>query len=256
MDSVSRFTTKAERYARYRWGYAPEAIQAIFDITVLTSQAIVADIGAGTGLLTKEFVNRVERIYAVEPNPNMRHFADQFLGQHPSFISVDGKAEATSLGDHSVDLIVVGQALHWFTPLAARVEFERILTPDGWIAAVFHSKIEQQAIYDSVEAICTVENGWDTTPSPKPPVGESHTDVYFGVGCGIKLHFPQTWLENWEIFSGAILSDSHSPDDTSPAFPRFLAALREIFDQYSNDGYIQVSGGTDLVLGQLRKDMP
>ena len=85
MDSVSRFTTKAERYARYRWGYAPEATQAIFDITGLTAQAIVADIGAGTGLLTKELVGRVAKIYAVEPNLAMREIAERLLSQQPAY---------------------------------------------------------------------------------------------------------------------------------------------------------------------------
>lgn len=33
MDTIDVFSAKAEKYAKYRWGYAPEAIQTIFDQT-------------------------------------------------------------------------------------------------------------------------------------------------------------------------------------------------------------------------------
>jgi SAM-dependent methyltransferase len=256
LDPTLRFSTKAEKYARYRWGYAPEAIQAIFDITALTSDSIAADIGSGTGLLTKELVGRVAKIYTIEPNLPMRQFAEKLLNMHPAFISVDGMAEATTLPDHSIDLIVVGEALHWFEPHAALKEFQRIIKPEGWLAALFHTRIGQQNIFEALRAVYTEENGWDIIPSPKPLYGDSHTDIYFGTGNGTKMHYPQTWQDSWEVFIGGILSDSHSPDDTHPGFPKLVSAVRRVFDQFSDGSHIQVLGGTDLVLGKLRKDMP
>ncbi len=252
MDSVARFTTKAERYARYRWGYAPEAIQAIFDLTGLNEHAIVADVGSGTGLLTREFANRAAKIYAVEPNTSMRAYAEKLLERKRSFISVDGTAEATTLPDHSVDLITAGQAIHWFDPEATFPEFYRILKPGGWLAALFH-KTDSQNVFEAVKPLFTVENGWDPHPSPKPRYGDSHVDFYLGAGNGIKRHFPQVWRESWEIFQGGILSDSHAPDDANPAFPRFVERLREVFDRFSHRGYIQAQGSTELVLGRLRE---
>jgi hypothetical protein len=49
---VIGYSSKAEKYAKYRWGYAAQAIQTIFDVTGISSQSCVADIGAGTGILT------------------------------------------------------------------------------------------------------------------------------------------------------------------------------------------------------------
>jgi SAM-dependent methyltransferase len=253
MDPLLRFTSKAERYARYRWGYAPEAIQAIFDITGLTAQAILADIGSGTGLLTKGLVSKVTTVYAIEPNLAMRQIAERLLKQFPSFISLDGKAEAIPLPDRSVDLITVGQAIHWFEPQDTRKEFQRVLKPEGWLAMAFHTTI-RQAVLEAVKVFFTEEYGWDPTPSPKPLYGDSHVDFYIGSGTYTKMHFPQTWQENWDVFIGGILSDSHSPDDTHPAFPRFVSAVRQVFDQFSIEGIVQIHGGTDLVIGRLRKE--
>lgn len=252
MDSITRFTTKAERYARYRWGYAPEAISTLFEITHLSSEAIVADIGAGTGLLSKELLGKVKMVVAIEPNPAMRLITERLYGQNLSFISMGSTAEETHLPDKSIDLITVGQALHWFEPEATLKEFRRILKPGFWLAAVFHSRIDQD-IDEAIHAIQTVENGWDATPSPKPKYGKSHTDSYYDVDNVMKRDFPQTWSENWETFLGGILSDSHSPDDTHPSFPRLVSAIRRIFDQFNKDGYIQIHGGTILYVGKLRK---
>ena len=81
MDPTEVFSSKAEKYARYRWGYAPEAIQTIFDRAGITQESTVADIGAGTGILTREFVGRVGQIFAVEPNPEMRAILTRQLGR-------------------------------------------------------------------------------------------------------------------------------------------------------------------------------
>jgi len=254
MDSISRFTSKAERYARYRWGYASDAIQAIFDWTGLISQATAADIGAGTGLLTRELVGRIGKIYAIEPNLAMRQIAERLLNEHTSFVSVDGKADATTLPDQSVDLITVGQAIHWFEPEATLKEFHRIIKPEGWLALLFHSGINH-AIVEALKPIFTPENGWDNTTSPKPRFGESHSDFYIGSENCIKLHYPQTYQESWEIFIGAILSDSHAPDDAHPAFPRLVAEIRRVFDHFETGGFVQIDGGTDLIMSRLRKEV-
>jgi ubiquinone/menaquinone biosynthesis C-methylase UbiE len=254
MDSVGRFSSKAERYARYRWGFAPEAIQAIFDNTGLQPQAVAADIGAGTGLLTRELVGKVAGLYAIEPNEHMLEIARQILKPYPSVICIEARSEATTLPGQSVDLITVGQAIHWFEPHATLKEFQRILKPDGWLAILFHIHIDE-VLYKAMQAVCIPENGWDTTPSPKPLYGDSHTDFYFGLGNGTKMHFPQTWQESWDEFIGGMLSDSHAPDDTQPAFPKFVSSVRRIFDEFNDKGYIHANGGTDLVLGRLRKEV-
>src|SRR6185436_12267524 len=55
-----------------------------------------------------------------------------------NFVSVAGIAEATTLAEHSVDLIVAGQAFHWFDRERTRTEFGRVLKPGGRIALIWN----------------------------------------------------------------------------------------------------------------------
>ena len=111
-DPTERFSDRAENYAKYRPGYPDEMLQYFRDL--VTPPATVADIGSGTGILTRQLLNSGYELYAVEPNEAMRREAERTLSGHPGFRSMDGTAEATTLADRSVDLITCAQAFHWF----------------------------------------------------------------------------------------------------------------------------------------------
>ena len=93
---------------------------------------LIADVGCGTGLLAKIFLDNGNRVIGVEPNREMRRAGEEYLAAYPKFSMVDGSAEATTLPGASVDFVVAGQAFHWFRPDETRVEFARILKPGGW----------------------------------------------------------------------------------------------------------------------------
>jgi ubiquinone/menaquinone biosynthesis C-methylase UbiE len=126
MEPTTAYSTKASYYARYRWHYA-DAVQALVDIAQLGSRSVVADVGAATGILSKQLAARcsVKRIYAIEPNDEMRILAQEQLASHPNCTVLAGTAEAIPLPDETFDLIAVAQAIHWFEPEAARAEFRR-----------------------------------------------------------------------------------------------------------------------------------
>jgi ubiquinone/menaquinone biosynthesis C-methylase UbiE len=110
------YTDKAALYAQFRWDYAPELVAKVAAYTELEPYHAVADIGAGTGILTQHFLDRAKRVYCIEPNAAMLHEAESRLSSHPAFVSIRGRAEATGLPDNSVRLIVAGMALDWFQP--------------------------------------------------------------------------------------------------------------------------------------------
>jgi len=108
MKPTERFSNRADEYARWRPSYPSEAVDAMG----VAPGALVADIGAGTGISSELFLRRGCRVVAVEPNAAMRDKAEQALAAYSDFRTASGTAEATGLQDESVDAVFCAQAFH------------------------------------------------------------------------------------------------------------------------------------------------
>ncbi len=91
------FSGKVADYIASRPDYPPLLFDALTDICKLAANATVADIGAGTGLLTRGLLARGYHVIAVEPNDSMRKAANHLLGSNSKYSSVNGSAEAIEL---------------------------------------------------------------------------------------------------------------------------------------------------------------
>ena len=240
------FSSKAEKYARYRWRYAAQAVQTITEVTGINRESRAADIGAGTGILTRELTGSVGLIYAVEPNPEMRAVARRELAAYPSCRIVDGRAEATTLEDGSLDLVTAAQATHWFEPRAARKEIRRILKPGGWLAILRNYDTDRE-LGLALEKIFPAE-----TDTAVLKVGDDTPRFFYYEGRKFERHeFPFTTRQPWETFFGSLCTASYAPDEGSPLFASFEASARQVFQEFSAGGSIEQHGVTELYLGQV-----
>ena len=137
---TERFTSRVETYIKYRPTYPAAVIDLLRSECGLTADAIVADVGSGTGILSELVLKNGNEVIGVEPNQAMRLAAEHLLSSYPRFRSVEGSAEASTLPAASVDLITAGQAFHWFDATAARREFARILKPNGSVALIWNDR--------------------------------------------------------------------------------------------------------------------
>jgi SAM-dependent methyltransferase len=120
------FGIAAEAYERARPDWPAELLDAL----PLPPGAEVADVGAGTGKLTRVLARRYARVAAVEPDPGMRALIE---GE-----ALDGTAERLPLADACVDAVFAAEAFHWFEPAAALSEFGRVLRPGGIVALLWN----------------------------------------------------------------------------------------------------------------------
>lgn len=122
----------------------------------LSKNSIVADVGAGTGILTKLLASEVRMVYAIEPNMIMRKACENHCSEYKNIITVDGCAEETTLTDSSVDFITAAQAFHWFDRQKAKIEFRSILKPNN-------KELERRCLFienDKNEKIATRTIWW------------------------------------------------------------------------------------------------
>ena len=139
-DPASRFSDRADDYVNYRPHYSHDVVRALQEACGLRPEHRIADVGCGTGLLAEVFLDNGNVVVGVEPNREMRLAGEEYLAAHPNFRMVEGSAEATTLPEASVDFAIAGQAFHWFRPPEARLEFARILKPQGWVVLVWHDR--------------------------------------------------------------------------------------------------------------------
>lgn len=118
-------------YDELRPDYAPEAVAWVAERGELGDGALVVDLAAGTGQLSRRFELLHVDLVAVEPARNMRAVIRERL---PAVRVLDGTAESIPLGDRSVDAVVVGNAFHHFDPNPAFAEIRRVLRPRGVLA--------------------------------------------------------------------------------------------------------------------------
>src|SRR5512137_623267 len=101
LKSTERFSTRVENYVKYRPGYPPAVLDLLKAECGLTPASVIADIGSGTGILTRLFLDNGNRVYGVEPNREMRQAGERLLADTPSFVSIAATAEETTLPDQS-----------------------------------------------------------------------------------------------------------------------------------------------------------
>lgn len=248
-DPTERFSGRAAAYVRSRPGYPTGILDRLRSECGLTPAWLIADIGSGTGLLTQIFLDHGNRVMAVEPNGEMRSAAEVLLGQRSNFVSLDGMAEATTLADDSVDLIVAGQAFHWFDHERARPEFERILKAGGWVALVWNDRDLgstgfMRAYEDLLEEYGTdypkVHHDWDD---------EEPLRQFFEPHQLRSAVFPNRQEFDFPGVRDRLLSASYSPQSGEPRFQEMLARLRRIFDEHEDNGRVHFLYKTRMYYG-------
>lgn len=95
----------------------------------------VADVGAGTGKLTRALLATGADAVAVDPDAAMLAALAEAVPGVPTMV---GTAEALPLPDASVDAVVLGQAWHWVEPDAGSREIAQVLRPGGMLGLIWN----------------------------------------------------------------------------------------------------------------------
>jgi len=249
-DSTTRFSTKAEVYAKARPRYPATVVAFLENQGVLQPGCTIVDLGSGTGLSAQPFLEAGYPVIGVEPNDPMRAEGDTFLGQYPRFHSVKGASEATSLPDHSVDVVIAAQAFHWFDLEKTRHEMQRILRPPGWFVAMWnHRRNDASPLHQGYEAILR-KNCLDYHKLALLYRSPERSTAFFGTGYG-DATLQNAQRLDWELFEARIQSSSYIPKPIDPQYAPFMGEMKQLFDQYAHKGVAQFDLEIWIHWGQL-----
>jgi SAM-dependent methyltransferase len=244
-NTVERFSNRVANYVKYRPGYPPELLKLFNREMGLTKDSVIADIGSGTGLSTRPFLENGNTVYGVEPNEAMREAAEEYLKEFPNFVSHDGTAEHTNLADASVDFVTAAQAFHWFEPDAARNEFVRILRPGGYIVLIWNERqLDTTEFLRDYEKLL-LKYATDYGRVRHENIDEEKLGYFFQAG------YERATYSNEQVFDleglrGRLLSSSYMPAENDPSFPALEKDLSGVFAKHAENGRIKIFYDTNI----------
>lgn len=166
--AIGDFTDQAEAYHRSRPTYPAAMLDDLQARLSLGPGDAVADIGAGTGILTGLLAARGYAVSAIEPNAAMRAHATA----DDRVDWIDGTFEATGLADASQDWCVAAQAFHWADPPRALPELARVLKAGRALTVLFNDRDHTQSEL--------MTNVWGVIRRVVPEFDEAYRDRDWG----------------------------------------------------------------------------
>ena len=245
MNNTDRFTGKARAYAQGRPDY-PASVVGLLTRESRRENPRLADIGSGTGILSRAMLERGWTVYGVEPNDDMRKEAEKRLSAFPRFHSVAGTAERTGLPGASVDLVTAAQSFHWFDAAAFKRECRRILSGGGKVALIWNSRVEDSPVVREEGNIhrlyCPCFYGFSGGL-------EKLTDsigAFFNHRFQI-FRFPNDLSYTREQYLRRMMSTSYALTEGGEERSSWLDAL---FDRFETEGRVTVPNETVVYLGK------
>ena len=251
VDPVLKFSDRARDYALHRPTYPVEVLELLKEHARLKPSHVVADVGAGTGISSVLFLDNLNVTYAIEPNAEMRRVCHRELGGDDNLIVVDGRAEATTLKDHSIDLVTSFQAFQWFDQAAFADEARRILKSSGKVALCWNDRsTDCDDFHRQYEAMLD-EHGIDYAMNKRKfAVDEAKVSQFFG-GKFRTFELYNEQVLNFAQLKGRLLSSSYAPKPSHPDFGFMLGHLAFLFYQHEIDGVVNMVYTTRLFVGDL-----
>lgn len=249
-DPTTRFSDRVDSYVRYRPAYPDALVDRLIAECGLDGDSVVADIGSGTGIFTRQLLDRCLRVIGVEPNREMREAAESLLRGYGRFTSVNSRAESSNLAERSIDLIVAAQAFHWFRRDPAKAEFARILKPGGWVALVWNRRKTTQAFQRDYDALIR-GHAPEYERVNHANITEDEIAEFFGPNDYRTAVFANSQVLDKDGFFGRMQSSSYVPAPGSTGYLTLMAAAEELFRKYAREGRITFEYDTRMYFGRF-----
>lgn len=249
-NNTQRFSNRVNDYVKYRPDYPAEIIPFLEQAIGLRKDSVIADIGSGTGIFAKNFLDYGNTVYAVEPNKLMRHKAEDLLQGYSNFISIDGTAEQTNLQDSIANLVTAAQAFHWFEVTKTKAEFKRILKPGGYCCLVWNERRTTSPFEQAYEQLL-FDYSLDYSKVDHKNINDTIIADFFAPAAFIKQSFDNKQVFDFESLKGRLLSSSYAPAKDHPKHQAMIENLQKIFDTFNQNNNIEFRYDTKLYVGQL-----
>jgi ubiquinone/menaquinone biosynthesis C-methylase UbiE len=255
LSATERFSDRADAYVRGRPSYPQAIVEQLQKVGALKRGQTVVDVGVGTGLSAEPFLRSGYVVIGVEPNEPMRIVGDQQLREYVNndgtYRSVAGTAEATTLPDDSADLLIAGQAFHWFDVPRAAIEARRILRPGGWGALIWNDRQSTGSAFLAGYEELLRTHGIDYAKLIHRHIDEKAIAQFFAPAQTAVVTFDNPRDLEREDLLALAGSASYLPAPGDPRHVAMLLALNALFDTHAKNGTVQMMYRTRMHYAQV-----
>ena len=248
-DPVERFSNRVENYVKYRPSYPPEVLDVFRHEMGLKRDSTIADVGSGTGISSKLFLDNGNTVYGVEPNAKMREAAEEFLAAYPNFCSIAGTSTATTLSDNSIDIVIAAQAFHWFEADATRTEFKRIVKPGGCAALIWNERQLNTTPFLIGYEQLLLKFANDYTKVRHDNINKNTLGEFFQ-GDFHTATFANKQVLDFDGIKGRVSSSSYMPSEADGTYSAMVKELKALFDKHAQNDRISVFYDTNVFFKQ------
>ena len=224
MERKNTHANKAESYDIGRPNYPKAFYEYLYKEAGLTANTIIADIGAGTGKITKDFLERGNKVFAVEPDKDMMKILKRNLADFPNCIHIENTAENTSIPSAAVDIIFCGNSFNWFDKGTVIPEFKRILRDSG----------------NKFNLVINSLGPWAAEKSSP-----------FKDGTFIEKTFEFTVYNGFPEYLHGLLSASYAPSPGDADFDEYCTSQKQLFDEQNKNGKIETRFKLFCMIGNV-----
>jgi SAM-dependent methyltransferase len=246
-DSKERFSNRVENYIKFRPDYPTEIIIFLKKKINFLSSWVIADIGSGTGILSKLFLENGNLVFGVEPNDEMRRAGEIQLKDYSNFNSLKGSSETTGIKSNYISLITAGQAFHWFNAGESKKEFKRILKKDGYVILIWNNRKTESTIFLRDYENLLINYSIDYKLVDHKNVNKETLNNFFNKYE--REIFQNCQVLDFEGLKGRLLSSSYAPMPGHPNYKPMMNELEKVFNQNEIDGKIKFEYDTELYYG-------
>ncbi|MEL3971072.1 class I SAM-dependent methyltransferase [Rossellomorea oryzaecorticis] len=241
----NEFDNKTKEYAIGRPSYPAEILKVMIELGV-NNQSTIADIGAGTGILTHMLGSMECNVLAIEPNEHMLEECRKHCNELNNIQFIKAPAEKTSLKENSVDIITIAQAFHWFDKELCKKEFQRILKENGHVVILWN---EMQNNSQFAKEYTTLLNKYKvkTTAAISNFDPDEEKLNFFG------QDYTKVYYDNWQTvteegFTGGALSLSYTPSKLDNTYDEFVEELHQLFSEYQQNDKVTFHYKTEVCI--------
>jgi ubiquinone/menaquinone biosynthesis C-methylase UbiE len=192
---------------------------------------------------TELFLRNGNKVFAVEPNKEMREAAESIYLKEPGYFSINGTAQQTNLPEHTIDIIFCAQAFHWFNTKDTKTEFNRILKSNGHLVLVWNVRKEQDEFQRGYESILKKIPEYNEVTHKN--VSDKEIINFFSPKIMHKKNIANFQAFNINGLKGRLKSSSYCPK-VGTAYQNLMGEIDTLFHKFENNGIVKFEYDTNI----------